>query len=179
MSAARPAIWAAALWLAAAIGAPAQEFNSGSPLVLGPIEESPLELGPEGEAGDSPLAFDEVGDESPLTLGPENSTTATIDIPAETGSGAVVRALDKLSGKHADLEIAPGGHARFGRIDVMLGECRYPAENPEGDAFAYLEIRDEDADAPAFAGWMIASSPALNALDHRRYDVWVIRCTTS
>jgi len=25
---------------------------------------------------------------------------------------------------------------------------------------------------------MIASSPALNALDHPRYDVWVMRCTT-
>ena len=29
-----------------------------------------------------------------------------------------------------------------------------------------------------FDGWMIASSPALNALDHPRYDVWVIGCDT-
>ncbi len=29
-----------------------------------------------------------------------------------------------------------------------------------------------------FRGWMFASSPALNALEHPVYDVWVISCTT-
>ncbi|MEO1135547.1 MAG: DUF2155 domain-containing protein [Pseudomonadota bacterium] len=29
-----------------------------------------------------------------------------------------------------------------------------------------------------FRGWMFASSPALNALEHPVYDVWVIDCTT-
>ncbi|MGB0800115.1 MAG: DUF2155 domain-containing protein, partial [Planktomarina sp.] len=28
-------------------------------------------------------------------------------------------------------------------------------------------------------GWMVASSPALNALEHPRYDIWVLRCKTS
>ena len=36
----------------------------------------------------------------------------------------------------------------------------------------------DGADQPVFSGWMIASSPALNALDHARYDVWVMRCKT-
>ncbi|MEO0381372.1 MAG: DUF2155 domain-containing protein, partial [Pseudomonadota bacterium] len=27
--------------------------------------------------------------------------------------------------------------------------------------------------------WMIASAPALSAMEHARYDVWVMRCTTS
>jgi len=29
-----------------------------------------------------------------------------------------------------------------------------------------------------FRGWMFASSPALNALEHPVYDVWVIDCKT-
>ncbi|MEC8294787.1 MAG: DUF2155 domain-containing protein, partial [Pseudomonadota bacterium] len=29
-----------------------------------------------------------------------------------------------------------------------------------------------------FRGWMMASAPALNALDHARYDVWPLRCNT-
>ena len=29
---------------------------------------------------------------------------------------------------------------------------------------------------PLFSGWMFASSPALNALEHPVYDVWVIDC---
>jgi hypothetical protein len=32
--------------------------------------------------------------------------------------------------------------------------------------------------APVFSGWMIASSPALSAMDHPRYDVWILRCDT-
>jgi hypothetical protein len=27
-----------------------------------------------------------------------------------------------------------------------------------------------------FSGWMFASSPALSALEHPVYDVWVIDC---
>ena len=27
-----------------------------------------------------------------------------------------------------------------------------------------------------FSGWMFASSPALNALEHPTYDIWAIDC---
>lgn len=30
-----------------------------------------------------------------------------------------------------------------------------------------------------FTGWMFADSPALNAVDHAVYDVWLIECKTS
>lgn len=30
---------------------------------------------------------------------------------------------------------------------------------------------------PLFTGWMFASTPSLNALEHPTYDVWVIDCT--
>ncbi|MFT5180431.1 MAG: hypothetical protein ACI8S3_000304, partial [Alphaproteobacteria bacterium] len=29
---------------------------------------------------------------------------------------------------------------------------------------------------PLFSGWMFASSPALSALEHAVYDVWVVDC---
>jgi hypothetical protein len=59
---------------------------------------------------------------------------------------------------------------------VTLRECRYPAEDPSSNAFAYLTITDRTQTQVVFDGWMIADSPALSALDHQRYDVWVIRC---
>ncbi len=98
---------------------------------------------------------------------------------ASVAPGATLRMLDKVSGQLEDVEMLAGQTARLGQIDVSLGECRFPTGNPSGDAFAYLEIQDRTADTQIFAGWMIASSPALNALDHPRYDVWVIRCKTS
>ena len=104
----------------------------------------------------------------------------TVDEPqAAAAPGAILRALDKVSGALTDMEFLNGDTKAIGRLEVTLGECRYPAGNPAGDAFAYIVIRDQNDARPTFEGWMIASSPALNALDHSRYDVWVIRCITS
>ncbi|QYX56060.1 DUF2155 domain-containing protein [Roseovarius sp. SCSIO 43702] len=97
---------------------------------------------------------------------------------AETGSGALLRALDKVNGEVRDIEMPNATSSRFGRLTINLGECRYPAGNPAGDAYAFLTIQEDDRPEPYFSGWMIASAPALNALDHPRYDVWVMRCNT-
>ena len=98
---------------------------------------------------------------------------------AASGSGVVLRGLDKVNGRTIDVEVNSGGTIDIFGLDVRLADCRYPAENPTGDAFAFLTIRENDMSSPEFEGWMIASSPALNALDHSRYDVWVLRCITS
>jgi hypothetical protein len=101
------------------------------------------------------------------------------DMAAKSGSGAVLRGLDKVNGETRDVEISAGASDRIFGLDVALRDCRYPADNPTGDAYAYLTIREPGAPQPVFEGWMIASSPALNALDHSRYDIWVLRCITS
>jgi len=98
---------------------------------------------------------------------------------ATTANGAVLRGLDKINGETVDLEMSVGQVAEFGRLQITLLECRYPEGNPAGDAFAALDVREKSQEGPVFSGWMIASAPALNAMDHARYDVWVMRCTTS
>lgn len=95
------------------------------------------------------------------------------------GSGAVLRGLDKLNGTVADIELAPQETQSLGRIAITLDDCRYPAGDPAGDAYAFLTIRETGKSTPVFRGWMIATAPALNALDHPRYDVWVLSCKTS
>lgn len=93
--------------------------------------------------------------------------------------GVMLRALDKISGEVVDFELSPGQTKQLGHIQVTLDECRYPTGNPAGDAFAYLVIRNAGDAVAVFEGWMIASSPALNGLDHARYDVWALRCITA
>ena len=90
--------------------------------------------------------------------------------------GAWLRGLDKLSGQSTDIEIANGTTAQFGTLQISLRECRYPVDAAVSEAFAGLQIIEAGKTVPAFDGWMIASAPALSALDHSRYDVWVIRC---
>lgn len=97
-----------------------------------------------------------------------------------SGSGAVLRGLDRLSGSTTDIPVPTGAAVIFaGRLSIELRDCRYPVANPTGDAYAFLSIRDTQSGTALFDGWMVASAPALNALDHRRYDVWVLRCTSS
>ena len=93
-----------------------------------------------------------------------------------TASGAQLRFLDKLTGAVTDLTMATGQSTTLGRLTIMMNECRYPADNQTAEALASITVIDAAAPDPVFNGWMVASSPALSALDHPRYDVWVLRC---
>ena len=97
----------------------------------------------------------------------------------ESATGAVLRGLDKFSGKVVDIELPAGRSVKFERLNITLTECRYPAGNPSGNAYAGLQITETGRAGVVFSGWMIASAPALSAMEHPRYDVWVMRCTTS
>ena len=149
----------------------------------GTIETIPLDDGPRIDAPqmeDSPII------ESPFGLG-DGPTRGEIGlgrieepapiVPARTApDGALLRALDRISGEVVDFELLPGQTKQLGHLVVGLGECRYPLEDPAGDAAAWIVARMKEESGPAFRGWMLASSPALNALDNARYDVWVLRC---
>jgi len=97
----------------------------------------------------------------------------------ENAPGGVLRALDKTSGQTTDFELRAGESASIGNLQIVLAECRYPRGNPSGNAYAALEISETGKRGVIFSGWMIASSPALSALEHPLYDVWVMRCITS
>ena len=130
------------------------------------------------------LAAPVAAQDNVITSPIDGSAVVIPDVAANTvkalpGQGAALKGLDKMSGQVVDLTLASGDTQPFGRIEVSLGECRYPEDNPTGEAYAWLTIRDPRQDTTLFEGWMVASSPALNALDHARYDVWVIRCTTT
>lgn len=94
---------------------------------------------------------------------------------ASEAAGAVLRGLDKVSGTTTDLTVRNGESAAFGPLTVTVSDCRYPRDNPAADAYANIDIMDAGGKA-LFGGWMVASSPALSALDHPRYDVWVLSC---
>ncbi len=103
---------------------------------------------------------------------------ATAQEAVVQGSGAVLRGLDKVDGGVLDFTLGNGKFAEMGWLSVELRECRYPP-GAVSDAYAFLTIRELPGRKVVFNGWMLASSPALNALEHPRYDVWVLRCKTN
>ena len=139
-------------------------------IVTTPIEEIPLdEL--IGQLTTTPIEEEE--DEFVTT-----STEAVMQEVAEAAASEL-RVLDKLTGQVTNLTLEQGETARIGFLSVTLNECRYPVDNPSGDAFTQLFVDDTKESTRLFSGWMLASAPALNAMDHPRYDVWALRCITS
>lgn len=106
--------------------------------------------------------------------GPSEVTIENAPPNAETAPGAILRMADRVDGTLIDLTMENNSTRVAGALTIGLGECRYPTANPASDAFAYITVAE--AEDQLFSGWMIASSPALSAMDHRRYDVWVLRC---
>jgi len=104
--------------------------------------------------------------------------SASAQQTANAGS-AELRVLDKVTGAVSDMTIAAGGTGQIGLLAIVMNECRYPRNNPNGDAYVQVAITYRSAAEPTFAGWLIASAPALNAMDHPRYDVWALRCVLS
>jgi hypothetical protein len=97
---------------------------------------------------------------------------ATVEMPV-----LHLRGLDTLNGTAQDIDVGVGETVRFGYLEIVAETCRVPRGDEAGDAYAFLRIRDVRETAPRFSGWMFASSPALSALDHPRYDVWVVSCS--
>lgn len=158
--------------------------NEVQPGEIQPVQPFPGELLAPGEffPGSGSILDDgaEIEPAEPLAPGSvvgEDVMTVEEDVVA-TGTGAVLKGLDKLSGTVIDMPLASGETAALGWLQVTLGECRYPVDNPSGDAYAWVVVREEAGEPALFEGWMVASSPALNALDHGRFDVWVSHCTT-
>lgn len=97
------------------------------------------------------------------------------------GVSVTLRGLDKLTGE-IDTIVAPVGESTlFWRMRVDVRVCYERTGGRSRESSAFLQIYDtkyEIVDA-SFTGWMFASSPALSAMDHPRYDFWVLSCNTS
>lgn len=68
---------------------------------------------------------------------------------------------------------------KFGSFSVLVRDCRTrsPEETPEN--FAFVDVADTvngNEQVNIFKGWMLSSSPALNAIEHPVYDVWLLKC---
>ena len=95
---------------------------------------------------------------------------------------ALLRGLDKVTGRAQNIEAPVGATIHFGTLEIIARTCRKrpPEEQPEAAAFLDIwEIKPGEPAVSLFRGWMFASSPALSALEHPVYDIWVLDCVDS
>lgn len=92
---------------------------------------------------------------------------------------AVLQGMDKVTARVSTIRVPVGDRRRFGALLITVHTCdkRPPEETPESAAFLDIrELRQGEDAVDLFRGWMFASSPALSAMEHPVYDVWVVGC---
>jgi hypothetical protein len=95
------------------------------------------------------------------------------------GDLVIMQGLDKVTARVSTFEAPLGATVQFGTLEITVKSCdRTPPEEPPESA-VLLEVMENRPDEPLselFIGWMFSSSPALSALEHPVYDVWVLEC---
>jgi hypothetical protein len=94
----------------------------------------------------------------------------------------LLRGLDKITGRATNIVAPIGKPQHYFTLTITARYCySTPAsETPETAAFVQIDDqRPEQESKRIFSGWMYASSPGLNAVQHPLYDVWAISCNTN
>lgn len=99
---------------------------------------------------------------------------------------AIIQAIDKITAETMRFEVQVGGRpVRFNKALIFsVRACEVSASDElTEDAIAYVDVALQPRGAVAgteprqiFRGWMFASSPSVNGLQHPIYDAWVVGC---
>jgi hypothetical protein len=90
--------------------------------------------------------------------------------------------LDKITGRITSFDVYVNETVQFGALQITPRACytRPPTETQRTSVFVEVDqVSLRGTVERIFTGWMFADSPALNAIDHAVYDIWLIDCKQS
>ena len=90
--------------------------------------------------------------------------------------------LDKITGRIITFDVYMDETVQFGALQITPRACytRPPTETQRTSVFVEVDqVSLRGTVERVFTGWMFADSPALNAIDHAVYDIWLIDCKQS
>lgn len=96
-----------------------------------------------------------------------------------TTNAALMQAMDKVTGRVNKITVPVNSKISYGDFSLVLRSCKKrPAEEfPEN--FAFVDVTDKSFGADEyniFRGWLLSSTPGINAIEHPIYDVWLLEC---
>lgn len=92
---------------------------------------------------------------------------------------AVFAGLDKITGGIIQFDVYVGEVVQFGALQVAPKVCYSRSQNEPQRLTTFVQVNEITLKRQVkriFSGWMFAQSPALNAVDHPVYDIWLIDC---
>lgn len=182
---------------------PAQDPNSSTnrqPATPAPVEPapeaapapaSPVAVTPPGDPSIVIAAEDKAGESATDEEDPAEPVASRDEAPTSPSRRqrrrvAIVEAIDKITAESMRFEVEVGGRpVRFQKTLIFTARaCEVSAGDEQvSDAIAYLEVTVQprgviqvNEPRQIFRGWMFASSPAINGLQHPIYDAWVVGC---
>jgi hypothetical protein len=90
--------------------------------------------------------------------------------------------LDKITGRITRFDVYIDETVLFGALEITPRACYSRPSTEAQRTSAFLEVDQRSLTGVSkriFSGWMFADSPALNAIDHAIYDVWLVECKVS
>ncbi len=112
-----------------------------------------------------------------LALVASPAVAQTIANPVAQFSG-----LDKITGRITRFDVYIDETVQFGALQITPRACytRPLTETQRTTVFVEVDqVSLKGSVTRIFTGWMFADSPALNAIDHAVYDIWLIDCKQS
>ncbi len=94
----------------------------------------------------------------------------------------ILRGLDKITARATTINAPIGVPVKYATLTITARYCYSTPITETPETTAFLQIVDRRPDQPErkiFSGWMLASSPSLNGMEHPLYDIWVISCKTN
>jgi hypothetical protein len=109
---------------------------------------------------------------------------ATSPVLADTIANPVAAfsGLDKITGRITKFDVYIDETVQFGALQITPRVCytRPPTETQRTSVFVEVDqVSLKGQITRLFTGWMFADSPALNAIDHAVYDIWLVDCRQS
>ena len=92
---------------------------------------------------------------------------------------AAFSGLDKITGRITNFDVYIDETVQFGALQLTPRACytRPPTETQRTSVFLEVDqVSLKGGTQRVFTGWMFADSPALNAIDHPVYDIWLVDC---
>ncbi len=87
--------------------------------------------------------------------------------------------LDKITGRLTKFDVYLNETVQFGALQLTPRACYSRPANETQRVSVFVEVDQvslQGSTTRIFSGWMFADSPALNAVDHAVYDLWLVEC---
>ena len=177
----RLSIAAVALLAGLAVAGPMAAQDAPTPEPIPTLPKAPIpynQLRPKGPPAPKVVPVEEKEPEKPVAA-PKRARA----------QAAILQALDKVTAETIRFEAPIGQPVRYKSLVFTVRACETSAPDelaPESVAYVTVDSearqqagRRKRPSRQIFRGWMYASTPSINPLEHPAYDAWLIACRTA